>query len=107
MRLRFDIKDYGKVYDTLVGVLGFERGCFLTDDCIEIDEENFDTYTIPEFPPKGVESHYLVIDPSYADSFFLDSRAMLDVTGECTVGNITVCKWKILKKRINNQLYNQ
>ena len=43
MRLRFDIKDYGKVYDTLVGVLGFERGCFLTDDCIEIDEENFDT----------------------------------------------------------------
>jgi hypothetical protein len=43
MRLRFDIKDYSKVYDTLVGVLGFEQGCFLTDDCIEIDEENFDT----------------------------------------------------------------
>lgn len=43
MRLRFDIKEYGKVYDILVGVLGFERDCFLTDDCIEIDEENFDT----------------------------------------------------------------
>ena len=43
MRLRFDIEEYGKVYDVLVGVLGFEQGCFLTDDCIEIDEENFDT----------------------------------------------------------------
>lgn len=70
-----------------------------------MDEENYDTYTIPEFPPKGAESHYLVIDPTYADSFFLDSRAMLDITGECTVGNVTVCKWKILKKRIKNDLY--
>ena len=43
MRLRFDIKNYDKVYDALVGILGFEQDCFLTDDCIEIDEEDFDT----------------------------------------------------------------
>lgn len=43
MRLRFDIKEYNKVYDILVNDLGFEQGCFLTDDCVEIDEENFDT----------------------------------------------------------------
>lgn len=43
MRLRFDIKEYGKIYDILVGILGFEQDCFLTDDCIEIDKEDFDT----------------------------------------------------------------
>jgi len=43
MRLRFDIKEYDKVYDVLINVLGFGRDCFLTDDCIEIDEKDFDT----------------------------------------------------------------
>lgn len=42
MRLRFDVKEFGKVYDTLVGILGFEQDCFLTDDCVEIDEGDFD-----------------------------------------------------------------
>ena len=71
----------------------------------EMDQNNYTEYSIPEFPPKGVENHYLVIDPSYADSFFIDSNAMLSVTGECNVGNITICTWKILKKRLKNDLY--
>ena len=46
MRVRFDIKEHSKVWDVLVGVLGLERDCFLTDDCIEIDEEDFCTIKI-------------------------------------------------------------
>ena len=72
---------------------------------IEMDEGNFDAYIIPEFPPKGMEYHYLVIDPSYADAYFMSDKAMLTVTGECTSGNVTVCKWKILKKRLKNELF--
>ena len=43
MRVKFDIKEYRKVYNILVDYLGFEQSCFLTDDCIEIDEKDFDT----------------------------------------------------------------
>lgn len=42
MRLRFDITQYDKVYHTLVNKLGICEDCFLTDDCIEIESEDFD-----------------------------------------------------------------
>lgn len=42
MRVIFDIKDHDKVYNVLVNYLLFEKECFLTDNCIEIDEEVFD-----------------------------------------------------------------
>ena len=71
----------------------------------DMDHNNYDEYSIPEFPPRGTESHYLVIDPSYADAFFIDNQAMLSITGECISGNITVCTWKILKRRIKKDLY--
>lgn len=40
MRVRFDIKHYDKVYDVLVRKMGIEQDAFLTDDVIEIEEEN-------------------------------------------------------------------
>lgn len=45
MRLSFDISNYGKVYDVLVRELGYEQDVFLTDDVIEIDEEDFSEIT--------------------------------------------------------------
>lgn len=71
----------------------------------EMDKDHYDAYEIPEFPPKGAEVHYLVIDLSCADAFFIDHKSMFSVTGECTVGNVVTCKWKILKKRIKDDLY--
>jgi len=43
MRLTFDINEYDKVYDALIGILGFEQECFQTDDIIEIYEEDLET----------------------------------------------------------------
>lgn len=42
MRLTFDINEYDKVYDALIGILGFEQECFQTDDVIEIYEEDLE-----------------------------------------------------------------
>lgn len=71
----------------------------------EMDQNNYTEYFIPGFPAKGTEYHYLVIDPSYATSFFVNEKMMCDVVGECTSGNITVCRWKALKKRLKSNLY--
>lgn len=43
MRLRFKIEDYEKVYGVLVDKLGYEQDVFLTDDCIEVEEEDLNT----------------------------------------------------------------
>ncbi|MBQ3543487.1 MAG: hypothetical protein IJA34_00620 [Lachnospiraceae bacterium] len=43
LRLTFDITLYGKVYDTLVGILGYKQDCFLSDNCIEIKREDFES----------------------------------------------------------------
>ena len=71
----------------------------------EMDPNNYTVYTIPEFPQKETEFHYLVISPSYANSFYINGKSMSNITGECVVGNVTVCKMKVLKKRINNELF--
>ena len=49
MRLRFDIFYYDEIYDVLVGELGFSQDTFLTDDCIEIDEDDYEM-VIEKFP---------------------------------------------------------
>ena len=49
MRLRFDIFYYEEIYDVLVGELGFSQDTFLTDDCIEIDEDDYEM-VIEKFP---------------------------------------------------------
>lgn len=71
----------------------------------EMDQNNYTEYSIPEFPAKGTEYHYLIIDPSYATSFFINEKMMCDVVGECTSGNITVCRWRALKKRLKSKFY--
>lgn len=71
----------------------------------EMDHNNYNEYSIPEFPPKGTEYHYLVIDPSYATSFFMSYSAMCDITGECVSGNVTVCRWRSLKRRLKSNFY--
>ena len=71
----------------------------------EMDPNNYTVYTIPEFPQNQTEFHYLVISPSYANSFYINGKSMSNITGECVVGNVTVCKMKVLKKRLNNELF--
>ena len=71
----------------------------------EMDHNNYNEYSIPEFPPKGTEYHYLVIDPSYATSFFMSYSAMCDITGECVSGNVTVCRWRSLQRRLKSNFY--
>lgn len=41
MRLTFNIKDHKKVYDILIERFGYSPDVFLTDDVIEIDQEDF------------------------------------------------------------------
>ena len=71
----------------------------------EMDHNNYNEYSIPEFPPKGTEYHYLVIDPSYTTSFFMSYSAMCDITGECVSGNVTVCRWRSLQRRLKSNFY--
>ena len=82
-------------------------GGFIRPNNREMNPQKYTIYSIPEFSKSETECHYLVISPSYANAFFIGDRVMQSVIGECAVGNITVCKCKILKKRIKNQLYNQ
>lgn len=117
MFLLFNDREY-RIHKTIVGkikrdgVIGRgpnmsgQKVGVIRSGAIEMDEANFDAYVIPEFPPKGTEYHYLVIDPSYADAYFMSDKTMLTVTGECLSGNLILCKWKILKKRLKNKLYN-
>ena len=49
MRLRFDIFYYDEIYDVLVDELGFSQDTFITDDCIEIDEDDYEM-VIEKFP---------------------------------------------------------
>ena len=117
MFLLFNDREY-RIHKTIVGkikrdgVIGRgpnmsgQKVGVIRSGAIEMDEANFDAYVIPEFPPKGTEYHYLVIDPSYADAYFISDKTMLTVTGECLSGNLILCKWKILKKRLKNKLYN-
>ena len=115
MFLLFNDREY-RIHKTIVGKIkrdGVVRGPNMSGQkvgimrsaAIEMDEANYDAYVIPKFPPKGTQYHYLVIDPSYADAYFISDKKMLTVSGECTVGNLTVCKWKILKKRLKHELH--
>ena len=80
-------------------------GGFIRPNNREMNPKKYTIYSIPEFPKSEIECHYLVISPSYANAFFIGDRVMQSVTGECTSGNVTVCKLKVLKKRLKNELY--
>ena len=81
-------------------------GGFIRPNNREMNPKKYTIYSIPEFPKSETECHYLVISPSYANAFFIGDRVMQSVTGECTSGNVTVCKLKVLKRRLNNTLYS-
>ena len=80
-------------------------GGFITPSAREMNPKKYTIYTMPEFSKNETESHYLVISPSYANAFFIGDRLMQRVTGECAVGNVTVCRLKTLKKRLNNEIF--
>ena len=81
-------------------------GGFIRPNNREMNPQKYTICSIPEFPKSETECHYLVISPSYANAFFIGDRVMQSVTGECTSGNVTVCKLKVLKRRLNNTLYS-
>ena len=80
-------------------------GGFIRSGKQEMDYKKYTIYTMPEFPKDETESHYLVISPSYANAFFIGDRLMQSVTGRCAVGNVTVCKLKVLKRCLNNEIF--
>lgn len=80
-------------------------GGFISPNNREMNPKKYTIYSIPEFPKSETECHYLVISPSYANAFFIGDRVMQSVIGECTSGNVTVCKLKVLKKRLNNKIF--
>ncbi len=82
---------------------GFLEGRF--PKAREIVEDMFNTYSIPEFPLKGTEYHYLVVDPAYAVAKFTKDSVVLNVIDECAIGNITVCNLNTLRKRLNNEIF--
>ena len=102
MFLLMNDREY-RIHRSLPGKI--QAGIGIRPGAREMDAKHFKPYSIPEFPQKGTEYHYLVIAPSYADAYFMNGQAMLSVTGECTSGNVTVCKLKVLKKRLKNELY--
>ena len=71
----------------------------------EIVEDMFNTYSIPEFPLKGTEYHYLVVDPFYAAAKYRKDGVVLNAIDECAIDNITVCRLKTLRQRLNNELF--
>ncbi len=71
----------------------------------QMDHKNYNVYSIPEFLPRDIEYHCLVLDHSYADAYFMNGQLMSVITGECASGNIIVCRWKVLKKRLNHELH--
>ena len=80
-------------------------GGFIRPNNREMNPKKYTIYNIPEFPKSETECHYLVISPSYANAFFIGDRVMQSVIGECTSGNVTVCKLKVLKRRLNNKIF--
>jgi hypothetical protein len=71
-----------------------------------MDPDNYTIYTMPELISNETEKHYLVISPSYANVYFIENKKMLSITGECTSGNITVCRMKVLKRHLKSKLHS-
>ena len=71
----------------------------------KIDYKHFSAYSIPEFPSRNTEYHCLVLDHSYADAYFMKGQIMHSITGECISGNVIVCRWKVLRKRLKHELH--
>ena len=71
-----------------------------------MDPDNYTVYTMPALLSNETERHYLVISPSYANAYFIENKKMLSITGECTSGNITVCRMKVLKKHLKSKLHS-
>ena len=71
----------------------------------KLDHNNYTEYSIPEFPPRDTEYHCLVLDHSYADAFFMNEQIMSVISGECIKGNVIVCRWKVIKKRLKHELH--
>ena len=71
----------------------------------KIDYKHFSAYSIPDFPSRNTEYHCLVLDHSYADAYFMKGQIMHSITGECISGNVIVCRWKVLRKRLKHELH--
>ncbi len=71
----------------------------------KIDHKHYSAYSIPEFPSRNTEYHFLVLDHSYADAYFMNGQIMSIITGECIKGNVIVCRWKVLQKRLKHELH--
>lgn len=71
----------------------------------QMDHKNYSEYAIPEFPSRDTEYHCLVLDHSYADAYFMNGEIMSIITGECIKGNVIVCRWKVLAKRLKHELH--
>lgn len=71
----------------------------------QMDHKNYSEYSIPEFPSRDTEYHCLVLDHSYADAYFMNGEIMSIITGECIKGNVIVCRWKVLRKRLKHELH--
>ena len=65
-----------------------------------------ETYkAVPEFKSIPGEYHYLVITPGYVSARTIAENSAKELSAETSIGGITVCKAKTLKKRLKNQLY--
>lgn len=71
----------------------------------KIDHKHYSTYSIPQFSSRDKAYHCLVLDLSYADAYFMKGQIMHSITGECISGNVIVCRWKVLRKRLKHELH--
>lgn len=70
-----------------------------------ITDEN-DVYKIlPAFERDPKEYHYLIVSPGYVVARAVVGNGAKDIAAETAIGNITVCKAKIFKKRLKKQLH--
>lgn len=70
-----------------------------------VADENGKCKHIPDFERKDNEYNYFVVTPGYVDTKVIIGNGITDVSAETAVGEITVCKYKTLKRRLKNQLY--
>ncbi len=64
------------------------------------------TVALPIFKKDKCQKHFFVVNPSFAYSkYIFDDHKISHIQGERIVGNLVVCRVKILKKRLKGQLY--
>jgi hypothetical protein len=95
-----------RIHRAVPGKLRSTAGFIVHPGEHEMDPHNYTIYTMPELISSETEKHYLVISPSYANVYFIEDKKMLSITGECTSGNITVCRMKVLKRHLKSKLHS-